>query len=232
MFLSPRNITVLWLIFLSPVLAACETTAFGGAATLIPKQGLFQTMTSTDRAVAAEAVNAALISRSDKPVNWRNPETGHAGVVRPGEALVAGLSESGTMYVAPGGLNVPNPLETALGNYVLTRNANIRLGPSTDFQRIKTLDKGTELSGMGRDAKTGWYLVALDGEIVGFVSDTLVREARSGMAFLAGGPTVKAQYCRSFGHELVLRDGRKDTINQTACRRSNGRWTQGSARLR
>jgi len=227
---SLRKLKILGLILWAPILAACETTGFGGAANLVPKQGLFQTLTGSDRAVAAEAINAGLMSSSAKPVNWRNPETGHAGVVRPGEALVSGLSESGTIYVGPGGLTLPNSLETALGNYELTRNANIRLGPSTDFQRITTLDKGTELSGMGRDAKTGWYLVARDGTIVGFVSDTLVKESRSGMSFLAGGPTVKARYCRTFGHDLILRDGRKDNATQTVCRRGTGRWTKASFR--
>ena len=224
-----HQIRVLGLIVLLPLVAACETTGFGGAATLIPKQGLFQTMTGADRAAAAEAINTALMLNSEKPVSWRNPETGQAGVVRPGEALVAGLSESGIKYVAPGGLSVDNPLETALGNYVLTRNANIRLGASTDFQRVRTLDKGTELAAMGRDSKTGWYLVALDGLIIGYVSDTLVKQSRSGMSFLAGGPTVRAQYCRFFTHDLVLRDGRKDSFSQTVCRRANGRWSKATS---
>lgn len=227
---SLRKLKILGLMLLAPVLAACETTGFGGAAGLIPKQGPFQALTGSDRAMAAEAINTGLTSRSEKPVNWRNPETGHAGVVRPGEALVAGLSESGTIYVGPGGLNLPNPLETALGNFELTRNANIRLGPSTDFQRIATLDKGTELSGMGRDSKTGWYLMARDGTIVGFVSDTLVKKTRSGMNVLAGGPTVKARYCRTFGQDVTLRDGRRDSVSQTVCRRGNGRWTKASFR--
>ena len=206
------------------LLAACETSGFFGAGSLGGNSSMFQSLGRTDKGMARNAILKALDAPGNKAVRWRNPLTGNEGAVKPGSALVAGLSDDGLMYAAPAGIATTVPLETALGVYQLNRNSNIRLGPSTSERRLNTLGKGTKVTALGRHNSSNWYLIGQGEKVLGYIYGDLISQTGSSDAMLMGGPTVKPNYCRSYSHTITLRGGRSDTVGETVCRRSSGSW--------
>lgn len=61
--------------------------------------------------------------------------------------------------------------------YTVTKNANLRAGPSTDFAKIGLLAAGTEITVTGKARDANWYRVARPDDTVAFIYGTLVRPA-------------------------------------------------------
>ena len=70
----------------------------------------------------------------------------------------------------------PDPSDNAVGEGVTTGNVNFRTGPSTDYDRIKTLYKGTEI--ILYRLVNGWYEADAGGDR-GYVSGRYVRVTSS-----------------------------------------------------
>jgi hypothetical protein len=58
----------------------------------------------------------------------------------------------------------------------ITRTANVRDAPSTDANKVETLNAGTGVAITGRVRGTDWYRVARDGRDIGFVFGPLLAE--------------------------------------------------------
>ncbi len=210
------------------LVAGCESAGFLSNRSLLADSTLAGALNSADRALALATMEKALNSPASAPLFWRSAASeagGASGIVRPGRAFLLGLTEGRTAIEAPVGLHTGTALETALGQYVLRRNGNVRLAPTTTARRLTTLARGTRVKALGRDNATDWYLVARDGVVLGYVYGPLLRKVAGEDLVLAGGPSVVPTYCRSFSYDLRLGDGRKESVQGVACRSSDGRWS-------
>ena len=57
---------------------------------------------------------------------------------------------------------------------VTLRRANVRAGPSTDFERLDTLNAGAQVNVTGQVRERDWVRVAIRGGGVGYVWDQLL----------------------------------------------------------
>ena len=78
-----------------------------------------------------------------------------------------------------------------------TISLNVRSGPSTDFDRIATLDEGEAVTVTGR-ASTGWYQVSVDGE-TGYVSNIYITDKAPAAAVTTAKPAVSETPSSSAG---------------------------------
>ncbi len=203
-----------------------------GALSFVPTPGtslatgpkLVRELSNKERDQAHEAIELALNAPGFLETRWGRQGDGNSGRVTPGTGLIAGLTEGREIFRAPAGINVRTPLETALGNYLLVQNANIRLGPTTSARRLITLNGGTQVRAIGRDNKSNWYLIARVDTVVGYIYGPLMEKVASGDFMLTGGPTLLPTYCRAFLHEIRLEDGRSEKWSGTACQKRNGSW--------
>ena len=209
---------------LSVFLAGCEAVSFGSRSSFVPGPQLIRELSRAERADATAAMELALNAAGTTPARWGSAPNDNSGRVTPGTALMAGLTDGGDVFKAPLGIHVDTHLETALGNYRLVRNSNVRLGPTTAARRLTTLQSGTRVRALGRNNASNWYLIARNGRVVGYIYGPLMEEVRGGALVLAGGPTVLPKYCRAFTHDIRLRDGRREKWSGAACQRRNGRW--------
>ncbi len=61
--------------------------------------------------------------------------------------------------------------------YTVTKNANLRAGPSTDYAKVGLLAAGTEITVTGKARDANWYRVARPDDTVAFIYGKLVRPA-------------------------------------------------------
>lgn len=122
----------------------------------------------------------------------------------------------------PEGLDLAYTYETEQGLYALTRNANARLGPSTDFPAREQLVSGTGVIVIGKVVDRPWMLVEVDGFVTGYVHQDLMIKAPGTELDLAGGPRRAAAICRSYEQRLSY-GGRSDLFEGVACK-EGGRW--------
>lgn len=61
--------------------------------------------------------------------------------------------------------------------YTVTKNANLRAGPSTDYAKVGLLAAGTEITVTGKARDANWYRVARADDTVAFIYGKLVRPA-------------------------------------------------------
>lgn len=69
-----------------------------------------------------------------------------------------------------GGLNILD------APYVTLKNANVRERPDIESGRVTMLAKGTHVTALGRVENGNWYLVARDGEKLGYVFGSFIAE--------------------------------------------------------
>jgi surface antigen len=122
----------------------------------------------------------------------------------------------------PAGLALDEMFETEQGLYALKSNANVRLGPSTDYPVLEQLNAGLGVDVIGKVVGKPWMLSAVDGKVVGYIHDSLMIKAPGTELLLAGGPRKPAVYCRGYEQRLSL-GGRSDLWTGVACR-ENGEW--------
>ncbi|MEM9169412.1 MAG: SH3 domain-containing protein [Pseudomonadota bacterium] len=151
---------------------------------------------------------------------WRGDAA--SGEVTPGPRGAGNLRASPTALLGfRPGLFLSQTFETDLGPYVLTRNANVRYGPSTETDVAETLRSGDGVEVVGKVVDEPWLLVAVDGEIRGFVFDELLTPRPGTDATRDGGPTRRPHLCRPFTQRMTLY-GRTDEWSGLACDRGRG----------
>lgn len=154
--------------------------------------------------------------------DWRGAQS--FGWVRSGERMLGNLRpDENDRLTYPTGLSLDYDLETEKGLYVLTRNANVRLGPSTEFKVVRQLQSGDGVDVIGEVVGENWMLASIDNEIVGYIYADLMIKAPGTELELAGGPTRKPTPCRAFEQRISF-DGRSDRWNGVACLENADEW--------
>ncbi|MEO0879056.1 MAG: SH3 domain-containing protein [Pseudomonadota bacterium] len=150
-----------------------------------------------------------------------------SGAVTPGPRQVGNLlADPSALIDFRPGLFLSHAYETELGEYVVTRNSNVRFGPSTETRIAEQLDSGTGVEVIGRVVGEPWMLVAIDGEIRGFVYEKLMVR-RPGLELdLAGGPTRRPHLCRAF-EQTIRVAGRSDRWSGVACDKAGDKSSDG-----
>lgn len=179
-------------------------------------------LSGRDRASLQSAFLAAMDGGEGERFDWQ----GGAGFgwVKAGARRIGGLKPDPQDRPAyPAGLELDQPLETELGLFALTRNANVRQGPSTDHKVLRMLTAGDAIVGVGKTVGAPWVLSEHDGAVVGYIHDSLMIKAPGTELELAGGPTRRPLACRDFEQRISV-GGRSDRWEGVACL-ENGRWT-------
>ncbi len=154
--------------------------------------------------------------------DWRGPTA--FGWVKARGGCVGNLREDpADCPSAPDGLFLDETFETEQGLYALTRNANVRTGPSTDYPTLRQLPSGAPVDGIGKVVDKPWMLVVHEGKVAGYVHDSLMIKAPGTELDLAGGPRRKANLCRTYEQRISV-GGRSDLWEGVACK-EDGRWT-------
>ena len=163
---------------------------------------------------------AAMDAQSGTTHSWR--AKGARGVVIPRAHTVSNLKADPYQTLsAPRTLNVDHVVETEQGPYVLTRNSNVRTGPSTNYRALETIDSGTGVEVVGLVIGQPWMLIAVDNQVRGYVHKNLMRKAPGTDLLLAGGPRRRPAKCRRFTQRLEAY-GQRDEWHGEAC--FDGSW--------
>ncbi len=151
---------------------------------------------------------------------WRGSNA--AGAVTPGPQGAGNLlADPWALMPFRPGLKLSRRFETELGEFVLTRNSNVRYGPSTDEKVAEILPSGTGVEVVGKTVDGPWMLVAVDGVISGFVYEDLMVRRPGTELELAGGPTRRPHLCRPFDQSMRI-NGRTDNWSGVACDKGEG----------
>ncbi|MEM6414993.1 MAG: SH3 domain-containing protein [Pseudomonadota bacterium] len=170
---------------------------------------------SEHRALEPLFLQAVSRGTAGERYDWRGKES--FGWVKAGAAVLGNVKSSrNDRPPYPAELTLADKLETELGLYAVTRNANVRSGPSTDYPIMETLTAGDGVIAVGRVVGKRWFLVEKDGIVRGYIFDSLLRKAPGSELELAGGPTRKPLRCRNFEQRLSY-NGRSDRWAGVAC---------------
>ncbi len=165
-----------------------------------------------------EALGAAVVAavESGKPQRWRGARA--AGAVMPGDYSIANLrpDPNARIALARADIDVGSVMETELGLYVLTRNANIRIGPGTQYTIAEKLPSGTGVEIVGRLTDGIWMLAAIDGKVRGYIHKSLAIKAPGTELLLAGGPRRRSVRCREFTQRISV-SSEQDEWADAAC---------------
>ena len=222
-----RNVRLIVCVVIASVISACETIpSFDGNAEPSGKNfaaaSTIGSQMSRRDVSALSSVFLAAIEKSEAGVahSWRGPSA--RGQITP-RAFKAGnlLFNPDDLLDFRPGLRLSRAFETDLGEFVLTRNSNVRTGPSTDSAVVEILSSGTGVKVIGRTVGAPWMLVAIDGQILGFVFEDLMVRRPGTELELAGGPTRRPFLCREFDQSVSVR-GQTDRWSGVACDKGNG----------
>ncbi len=210
-----------FLIGAASALAACASG--GGApqnfAALSPLGGQLSPMDA--RALAPAFQQAMAAGAAGERFDWKGE--GAFGWVKARETRIGNLkADDNDRPLMPSGLAIDELYETEQGLYALTRTANARLGPSTEYPTLAQLVSGTGVTVVGKVVGKPWMLSEADGRVVGYIHDSLMIKAPGTELELAGGPRKPAVLCRSYEQRISL-GGRSDLWEGVACQ-EDGRW--------
>ncbi|MFN3960793.1 MAG: SH3 domain-containing protein [Parvularculaceae bacterium] len=213
------------LICAAATLAGCATSGVadgGGGENFAALSPLGAELEAADvRALKTSFQQAMDAGAAGERFEWRG--AGAFGWVKAREARLGNLkADADDRPPMPAGLVLNETFETEQGLYALTRNANVRLGPSTEHPILTQLVSGTGVIVVGKVVGKPWMLVEANGRIAGYVHESLMIKAPGTELELAGGPRKSAVYCRGYEQRLSV-GGRSDLIEGVACR-ENGRW--------
>lgn len=153
--------------------------------------------------------------------DWKGPTA--FGWVTAGARVLGDLKPAAATWPEyPAGLFLDETFETEQGLYALTRKANVRSGPSTDFPVINTLEAGVGVTAIGKAVGKPWLLAEYDGRVVGYIHESLAIKAPGTELDLAGGPRRRPQDCRRWEQRISV-NGRSDRWEGVACA-AGGRW--------
>ncbi|MBB5518269.1 SH3 domain-containing protein [Amphiplicatus metriothermophilus] len=205
--------------------AACETGSIygsgGGGVNFAVGSTLAASLSGRDvEALYPAFVSAMEAGRAGAPVAWRGPNA--SGEVTPGRYLVGNLRSDPQATLPLGApISLADPMEIELGLHALTANSNVRAGPSLEARVLEQLPAGTGVDAVGKVAGKPWMLVALDGQIRGYIHESLMIKAPGAELMLAGGPMRRPHPCRAFEQTLSV-GGRTDRWSGVACERGAG----------
>lgn len=154
---------------------------------------------------------------------WRGARA--AGAVTPAGWSLGNLrtDPDARTPVVRSNLDLGAVVETDLGLYVLTRNANVRLGPGTEYGIAEKMASGAGVEIVGRTIRDDWMLVSFEGAVRGYVSARLMIKAPGTELELAGGPRRRATLCREFVQRLSI-GSERDEWTGAACQGEDGEW--------
>jgi len=209
------------------LVAACSSFAPGGfgassSVNYAAGSSLGARLAPRDReALGAVFLRAMEASAQGAAVPWSGARA--RGSVTPGETMLANLKSNPHMRLpARAGLDLTHRLETELGLYVTTRNANVRTGPSTERRIAEQLPAGDGVDVVGKITGQPWMLIAVDERIRGYVHASLLIKAPGTELELAGGPRRRPQLCRAF-KQRISAYGQNDHWQGAACK-DGERW--------
>lgn len=196
-------------------LGACASLPSGGGSeNFAANSALAPQMSGSDRRALSAAFVQAMETGETR--QWRGGNA--VGFVSPGDYSFGNLLADQTRRIPVIRKDIvrDETVETELGQYVLVRNSNIRLGPGTDFAKLQTLSSGEGVEGVGAVIGKPWMLIAKDGVIIGYVHQNLVTKAPGTELELAGGPHRRPALCRSFSQRMNIYSSR-DEWEGAAC---------------
>ena len=195
---------------------------FGGSANFASASPLGLQLPASDaRALQPAFLQAVEKGAEGERYDWRGASA--FGWVKAREACVGNLkADPSDCPSAPSGLALDETFETEQGLHALTRNANVRLGPSTDYPVFVQLASGTGVVVVGKVVGKPWALAEVDGKIAGYVHESLMIKAPGTELELAGGPRRQATRCRRYEQRLSYQE-RSDLWEGVACN-EGGRW--------
>ena len=190
-----------------------------------------------DKAGIAGATQKAI--ETGKTTTWQNPKSGMQTRVsvkdaKPGVSNQSNKNKRRALDTIP-------PLELANTYYTPTTNINVRGGPSTEYEILYSLKKGSNVPVIGRVDDSKWLVIAEGGVANGFVygplmdlSDEQLYANQAGNAVRhASAENVQADRfavtafnCRDITQEVVVRDGTRDSHTFKACQQSDGSWVE------
>ena len=153
-----------------------------------------------------EALSAAFVTamNTGAPQSWRGRRA--SGAVTPQAYALANLKAdpAARIEAVRGDLDLTHVVETELGQYVLTRNSNIRTSPGTDGKAVEVLPSGSGVEVVGRVRDRNWMLIAVNDVVRGYVFGDLLIKAPGSELELAGGPMRKPVLCRTFSQRATI----------------------------
>lgn len=205
--------------------AGCASDGFYGGAGVsgfAASSPLAADMGSRDEAALSQAfVGAVEKAAPGETQSWSSGA--YSGSVTPGAYLVGNLKpDPHTLLPVAAPLNFADSYETELGLYVLKGKANLRAGPSLDARVLTMLDAGTGVDVVGRVTGAPWMLIAIGGDVRGYVHESLLVRAPGLELALAGGPSRKPVRCRAFEQSLSV-GADTDHWSGAACKH-DGDW--------
>jgi len=216
-----------WICLLSTIVSGCASDDFGR---VLDKERINYAsgsvlgirMTSKDQRVLQPVFSHALSGGANgERFEWRGPSA--FGWVKAKKTSLGNLRpDENDLLEYPQGLDISSRLETELGLFALTRNANVRNGPSTDHRVLAQLPSGTAIDAIGRVPEGDWILASVDGLVVGYVFAGLMIKAPGTELELAGGPTRTPLHCRAFEQRISFQQ-RSDRWEGVACLK-DGVW--------
>lgn len=210
-------------------LSACESIPYigdenynsGGRGNYAAGSSLASALKGDER----EALKVAFLAAMDTGTTQRWQGRQAVGEVYPGAYSLANLkSDPGNrIRTANADLELSPVLETEQGLYVLTRNSNVRRGPSTDYPIVTKLSSGDGVDAVGKVVGEDWMLIATDDVIRGYVYRLLMIKAPGTELELAGGPRRQAILCREF-RQKMSRYSTTDEWAGAACKDDDETW--------
>lgn len=187
-------------------------------------------LSNADRAGISQATSQAI--HSGQPVSWKNPDTGATTNV-----TVRNLpAYSGKHHLKPALTQLP-PVELINDYYSPSANINVRGGPGTDYTVVHNIAAGHEVPVIGKVLNTDWYLIAEQGQAVGFVYAPLMNSGRNqpfgdnairhaSTTGQGGRYVARNQQCRIITQNVRLQNGRTDSNQFKACQQADGNWVK------
>lgn len=136
--------------------------------------------------------------------------------------------------------NIP-PFSLIGKQFQATTNANVRGGPSTDYEIVGSLQNGEFVDVIGQVDGTNWYIIGENGIGNGFVRSDLVQETQADSQVVLADPNAPSNdddvvlvsapattQCRNIQQVVVLQDGTERSETVKACKGANGWETQSA----
>ncbi len=185
-------------------------------------------LSRSDQAALAKVFEQAVSAGAPgERFDWKGAQA--FGWVTGGERVLGDLKpEPASWPEYPADLHIDETFETEQGLYAVTRAANVRSGPSTDFPVIDKLEAGVGVVAIGKTVGKPWFLAEVDGRVVGYLHESLAIKAPGTELDLAGGPRRQPLECRRWEQRMSV-NGRSDRWAGVACD-SEGRWRRFEVR--
>ena len=179
---------------------------------------------SDRREIDKAAWTAAGSGSAHAEVAWSNPVTGSSGSVRSGTVYLVGFN-AGAELEAPVRLDVSVLLEPTAGNYITNANANVRLSPEVNGEKVTLLRRGNRVKVIAHEPAQGWYLATSGDRVIGYVFADLLDKADGGDLLLVGGDIQYPKLCRELTYKMEFSSGKSDEWLNGVCREKRQRWS-------